>query len=270
MTSQQMHVGEAIVKTLETHGVDHAFLVPGESFLAVLDGLHDSPVKAIVCRHEGGASFAAEAHGKATGQAGVCMVTRGPGAANAKIGLYTAWQDETPMVLFIGLVPTEDRYRESFQEFDANAWFGDITKGVYVIDAPERASRIVAAAFHLAMSGRRGPVVVGLPEDIIEEPFAGTIAQPHTRAAGAVSPADLEAVGAALRTAKRPLIFEGGQGWTQDAADAWQRFAEEHQIPVLNDMRSSDKIHFDSPRTRAGWALPATRTRRRCLSRRTC
>ncbi|MCP1387655.1 thiamine pyrophosphate-binding protein [Corynebacterium sp. TA-R-1] len=246
------HVGEAIVKTLEAHGVKRAFLVPGESFLAVLDGLHDSPVDAIVCRHEGGASFAAEAHGKATGEAGVCMVTRGPGAANAKIGLYTAWQDETPMVLFVGLVPTADRYRESFQEFDVNAWFGDIAKGVYVVDAPERASRIVAAAFHLATSGRRGPVVVGLPEDIIAEEFTGTISGPHTRAAGAVSPSDLEAVASALRGAERPLIFEGGQGWTQDAADAWQRFAEEHQIPVLNDMRSSDKINFDSP-ANAGW-----------------
>ena len=247
-----MHVGDAIVRTLERHGVKHCFLVPGESFLSVLDGLHDSPVEAIVCRHEGGAAFAAEAHGKATGNPGVCMVTRGPGAANAKIGVYTAWQDETPMVLFIGLVPTKDRYRESFQEFDAHAWFGDIAKAVFVVDDPSRASRIVADAFHLASSGRRGPVVVGLPEDVIEEAFAGDVAEPFAQSAGAVSDEDLRVVAEHLRRAKRPLIFEGGQGWTQEAADAWQRFAEKHQIPVVCDMRLSDKIHFDSP-ANAGW-----------------
>lgn len=247
-----MHVGAAIVKTLESHGVKRTYLVPGESFLAVLDGLHDSPVEAVVCRHEGGAAFAAEAHGKATGQAGVCMVTRGPGAANAKIGVYTAWQDETPMVLFVGLVPVADRYREAFQTFDVNAWYDDITKGVFLVDTPERASRTVAAAFHLANSGRRGPVVVGLPEDIIEEEFTGDIAEPLHASKGAASEADLDAIAHALREAQRPLIFEGGQGWTQEAADAWQRFAEEHQIPVVNDMRSSDKIHFDSP-ANAGW-----------------
>lgn len=250
--TESMHVGQAIVKTLERHGVQRSYLVPGESFLSVLDGLHDSPIEAIVCRHEGGASFAAEAHGKATGEAGICMVTRGPGAANAKIGVYTAWQDETPMVLFIGLVPTTDRYRGAFQEFDVNAWYDDITKGVFVIDDPERASRIVADAIHLANSGRRGPVVVGLPEDIIEEAYPGEIASPFALSRGAVSDNDIRVITEALLSAKRPLIFEGGQGWSQDAADAWQRFAEEHQIPVLNDMRSSDKIHFDSP-ANAGW-----------------
>lgn len=250
--SDPTHVGAAIVTTLERHGVDHVYLVPGESFLAVLDGMHDSTVQPIVCRHEGGASFAAEAHGKATGKAGVCMVTRGPGAANAKIGVYTAWQDETPLVVFIGLVPTADRYRASFQEFDINAWFGDITKAVYVVDDPSRASRIVAAAFHLANSGRRGPVVVGLPEDVIEQEFTAEIASPLYQGTGAVSSIDLDVVAQALKRAQRPLIFEGGQGWTQDAALAWQRFAETNHIPVVNDMRSSDKIHFDSP-ANAGW-----------------
>ena len=247
-----MHTGEAIVKSLEVHGVSHAFLVPGESFLAVLDGMHDSPITSVVCRHEGGASYAAEAHGKATGKAGVCMATRGPGAANAKIGVYTAWQDETPMVLFVGLVPVADRYRESFQEFDINEWFDGITKGVLVVDDPSRASRVVAKAFHLANSGRRGPVVVVLPEDILTREFEGDIAPPLCPATGAVSELDLNVVSEALRSAERPLIFEGGQGWDQDTCDRIQAFAEEHKIPVLNDMRSSDKIHFDSP-ANAGW-----------------
>ncbi|EEI17643.1 thiamine pyrophosphate-dependent enzyme [Corynebacterium lipophiloflavum] len=247
-----MHVGAAIAQSLESHHVSHVFMVPGESFLAVLDGLHDSPVTSVVCRHEGGATYAAEAHGKATGRAGVAMVTRGPGAANAKIGVYTAWQDEVPVVLFVGLVPVKDRYRESFQEFDINSWFGDIAKGVFVIDDAQRASRVVANAFHLAQSGRRGPVVVGLPEDVLLEEFTGEIAGPMSTAQGAVSDHDIEIITEALRGARTPLIFEGGQGWTQQACDAVQSFAERHSIPVVNDMRSTDRISFDSP-ANAGW-----------------
>ncbi|WP_291313506.1 thiamine pyrophosphate-dependent enzyme [Corynebacterium sp. UBA2622] len=247
-----MHVGAAIARTLETLGVPRVYTVPGESFLAVLDGLYDTDITAVVCRHEGGATFAAEAHGKATGRAGVAMVTRGPGAANAKIGVYTAWQDETPLVLFIGLVPTQDRYRDSFQEFDATAWFSDITKGVFILDDPSRASRVVTDAFHLAESGRRGPVVVGLPEDVTEKIFTGDLALPLAEAHGAVSPTDLDTVARALETSSRPVIVEGGQGWTQEACDAIQEFAERHQIPVLGDMRASDRIRFDSP-ANAGW-----------------
>ena len=247
-----MHVGAAIAHTLEELGVPRVYTVPGESFLAVLDGLYDTDIDNIVCRHEGGAAFAAEAHGKATGRAGVAMVTRGPGAANAKIGVYTAWQDETPMVLFIGLIPTSDRYRDSFQEFDPVGWFGEISKGVFVIDDPSRASRIVTDAFHLAESGQRGPVVVGLPEDIIEEPFHGDLAHELATARGAASPKDLDVLARALEEAERPLIVEGGQGWTQQACDKVQAFAEQHQIPVLGDMRASDRINFDSP-ANAGW-----------------
>lgn len=247
-----MHTGAAIVRTLENLGVTRAYNVPGESFLAVLDGLHDSDIETIVCRHEAGATFAAEAHGKATGRAGVALVTRGPGAANAKIGVYTAWQDETPLVLFIGLIPTSDRYRDSFQEFDPLGWFGEITKGVFVIDDPERASRIVANAFHLAESGRRGPVVVGLPEDLIELPFEGQLSHPIAPAHGAVSPKDIDVVAGALRGAERPLFVAGAQGWTQNACEAVRHFAEKHEIPVLGEFRASDRIHFDSP-ANAGW-----------------
>ncbi|SDS29468.1 thiamine pyrophosphate-dependent enzyme [Corynebacterium timonense] len=247
-----MHTGAAIVQTLERLGVTRAYHVPGESFLAVLDGLYDSDIETITCRHEAGATYAAEAHGKATGRAGVALVTRGPGAANAKIGVYTAWQDETPLVLFIGLIPTSDRYRDSFQEFDPVGWFGGITKGVFVVDDPQRASRIVANAFHLAESGRRGPVVVGLPEDLIEMPFEGQLAHPIAPARGAVSPADIATVEEALRDASRPLLVAGAQGWTQRACDAVRDFAETNQIPVLGEFRASDRIHFDSP-ANAGW-----------------
>ena len=156
------HVGAAIAESLAAHNVTRAFLVPGESFLPVLDGLYDSPVKAIVTRHEGGATYMAEAHGKATGQPGVAMVTRGPGAANAYVGIHTAWQDATPLVLFVGLIPISDRDRESFQEFDPKAWFGTQAKQVFVLDDPSRASRVVAEAFFQAQQGRPGPVIVGL------------------------------------------------------------------------------------------------------------
>ena len=144
------HVGTAIARSLELHDVPRIFEVPGESFLPVLDGLYESSIDTIVCRQEGGACYMAEAHGKATGRPGVAMVTRGPGAANAFVGIHTAWQDATPLVLFVGLVPTSDRDRESFQEFDIKAWFGTQAKRVYVLDDASRASRVVAEAFHLA------------------------------------------------------------------------------------------------------------------------
>ena len=178
-----MHVGSAIAQTLKNHGTEQVFLVPGESYLAVLDGLHDTDISTIVCRHEGGAAYMADAYGKATGEPGVVMVTRGPGAANAKIGVYTAWQDAVPLVLFIGLIPREDRYRESFQEFDPHQWFGSIAKGVFIIDEPERASGVVSNAMRLAKQGRPGPVVVGLPEDVVAAEFpAGAELAPPVRA----------------------------------------------------------------------------------------
>ena len=248
-----MHVGSAIAQALEDHGTEHVFLVPGESYLAVLDGLHDTDISTIVCRHEGGAAYMADAYGKATGKPGVVMVTRGPGAANAKIGVYTAWQDAVPLVLFIGLIPREDRYRESFQEFDPHQWFGSIAKGVFIVDEPDRASGVVANAMRLAQQGRPGPVVVGLPEDVVAAQFpGGELAPPIKVAHGSVSTADAEVLKEHLEKAERPLIFEGGQGWTQEACDAVQQFAEEHEIPVVGDTRSSDRIGFDSP-ANAGW-----------------
>ncbi|MDI5936421.1 thiamine pyrophosphate-dependent enzyme [Halomonas kalidii] len=241
------HAGQAIVDSLALHGVERVFVVPGESYLAVLDGLYESPIEAVVCRHEGGAAYMAEAHGKFAGKPGVAMVTRGPGAANAFVALHTAWQDAVPLVLFVGLVPVADRMRESFQEFDPYAWFGTQCKRVMVLDEAERASEVVAEAFFAAGSGRPGPVVVGLPEDVITRTVSSALYPPLPVSEGALSPEDLEAVRAVLGEARRPLLFVGGQRWTPEAVTGLTRFAEQNGIPVVQDWRAADRVPFDSP-----------------------
>lgn len=246
------HAGQIIVDSLVRHGVKRVFSVPGESFLAVLDGLFDTAIDTIVCRQEGGAAYMAEAHGKLTGEPGVAMVTRGPGAANAMIGIHTAWQDATPMILFVGLIPVADRQRESFQEFDIQAWFGTQAKRVFVLDEAERAAEVIAEAFFAAKSGRSGPVVIGLPEDIIRQTVETDSYPVLPVAEGAVSADDLSALRDALASAERPLIFAGGPRWTPAAAAAITRFAETNGIPVIHDWRASDRIPFDSP-VNAGW-----------------
>jgi acetolactate synthase I/II/III large subunit len=249
---EKNHAGQAIVDSLALHGVKRVFAVPGESYLAVLDGLHGASIETVVCRQEGGAAYMAEAHGKFTGEPGVAMVTRGPGAANAYVAVHSAWQDGTPMVLFVGLIPTADRMRESFQEFDPNAWFGTQAKRVFVLDEAERASEIVAEAFFAAKSGRPGPVVVGLPEDVITHAFTNSLYRPIAVAEGAVSAAELERISAALAGASKPLLFVGGQRWTPEAAAAVTRFAEANGIPVIQDWHAADRVPFDSP-ANAGW-----------------
>ncbi|GAB2732519.1 thiamine pyrophosphate-dependent enzyme [Sinomonas soli] len=241
------HAGQAIVESLALHGVRRVFAVPGESYLAVLDGLHGSGIETVVARQEGGAAYMAEAHGKFTGQPGVALVTRGPGAANAYVAIHSAWQDGTPMVLFVGLVPIADRMRESFQEFDPNAWFGTQAKRVFVLDEPGRASEVVAEAFFAAQSGRPGPVIVGLPEDVIRGGFAGPLVEPIPVSEGAVSARELEGLTAALARAEKPLLYVGGQRWTPEAAAAITRFAEANGIPVAQDWHASDRVPFSSP-----------------------
>jgi acetolactate synthase-1/2/3 large subunit len=244
---QNKHAGQAIVDSLALHGVNRVFAVPGESYLAVLDGLHGAAIDTVVCRQEGGAAYMAEAHGKFTGEPGVAMVTRGPGAANAFVAIHSAWQDGTPMVLFVGLIPTADRMRESFQEFDPNAWFGTQAKRVFVLDEAERASEVVAEAFFAAKSGRPGPVIVGLPEDVITHDFTGRLHQPIAVGEGAVSAQELEHLTATLAAARKPLIFSGGQRWTPEAAAAITRFAETNSIPVIQDWHAADRIPSTSP-----------------------
>lgn len=251
-TSNTVHVGQAIVSALQTHNVKRVFEVPGESFLPVLDGLYETDIETIVCRHEGGATYMAEAHGKLTNTPGVAMVTRGPGAANAFVGIHTAWQDATPLVLFVGLIPNSDRDRESFQEFDPKAWFGTQAKRVFVLDDPTRTQEVVAQAFHAASSGRPGPVIIGLPEDVLYEPFDGIEAAPIPVSSGAVSTSDIEFLQRELDNSQQPVLYLGGLGWTPESAQTLTNFAESNKIPVLHDWRVSDRVAFDSP-ANAGW-----------------
>jgi len=243
----QQSAGHLIAASLEAHGVDRVFSVPGESYLDLLDGLHDSAITNVVCRQEGGATYMAEAVGKATGRPGVAMVTCGPGAANSFVGLHLAWQDATPLVLFVGLVPVNHRDREAFQEFDPRAWFGTQAKEVFILDEADRASEYVARAFHIASTGRPGPVIIGVPEDVLTHTADAPVIPPIPVAEGAVSDDDLDELTAALNAAERPAILLGGPRWTPEAAALITAFAENNNIPVLSDWRAADRIPADSP-----------------------
>lgn len=242
-----IHGGQAIVDSLQLHGVNRAYVVPGESYLSVLDGLYDTGIQTVVCRHEAACTYMADAHGKFTGQPGIAMVTRGPGAAQAYTGIHTAWQDGVPLILFVGLIPVADRDRESFQEFDPKQWFSSQCKRVLILDEVSRASEIVAKAFHAALEGRPGPVVVGLPEDIIQQEFHGQMHPVIPVATGSVSDDKLTVILDALSNAEKPLIFAGGQNWTAKAAAQLTQFTEDNHIPVIHDWRASDRVTFDSP-----------------------
>lgn len=245
--------GHLLVDCLIAQGVTHAFGVPGESYLAVLDGLHarrDS-IAFITCRQEGGAAFMAEAHGKLSGRPGVCMVTRGPGATNASIGVHTAFQDSTPMVLLVGDVASDCRDREAFQEVDYLSFFGPSTKGfakrVERIDAADRIPEYVARAFATAMNGRPGPVVLVLPEDMLTQM---TDAQPLPRVEAVQAwsdPGSLRTLREMLLKAERPLVIAGGGGWTPQAAQALQRFAENWKLSVGNAFRFQDTFDNHHP-----------------------
>ncbi|WP_374668800.1 thiamine pyrophosphate-binding protein [Ramlibacter sp.] len=245
--------GHLLVECLVAQGVTHAFGVPGESYLAVLDGFHQyrDHIRFIINRQEGGAAFMAEGVGKLTGRPGVCFVTRGPGATNASIGVHTAFQDSTPMVLFVGDVAGDQRDREAFQEVEYTSFFGPSTKGmakrVERIDDAERIPEYVARAFATAMNGRPGPVVVVLPEDMLTRPVQ---ARPLPR----VEPVQAWADPGALRTlremllaARRPFVIAGGGGWTPQAAQALQRFAENWRLPVGNAFRFQDTFDNHHP-----------------------
>ena len=246
--------GHLLVECLVAQGVTHAFGVPGESYLAVLDGfhLHRDQIQFIINRQEGGAAFMAEAHGKLTGRPGVCFVTRGPGATNASIGVHTAFQDSTPMVLFVGDVASDARDREAFQEVDYLSFFGPSTKGfakrVERIDDARRIPEYVARAFATAMNGRPGPVVLVLPEDMLTQPIVALAttgempkALPRVTAVEAWSdPGSLRTLREMLLKSKQPFVIAGGGGWTVQAAQALQRFAENWKLPVGNAFRFQD------------------------------
>ena len=245
--------GHLLVDCLLAQGVTHAFGVPGESYLAVLDGLHArrDQIQFITCRQEGGAAFMAEAHGKLTGRPGICMVTRGPGATNASIGVHTAFQDSTPMLLLVGDVASDCRDREAFQEVDYSSFFGPSTKGfakrVERIDDADRIPEYVARAFATAMNGRPGPVVLVLPEDMLTRM---TSAQPLPRVEATQAwsdPDSLVTLREMLLAAKQPLIIAGGGGWTPQSAQALQRFAENWKLPVGNAFRFQDTFDNHHP-----------------------
>ncbi|WP_332774596.1 thiamine pyrophosphate-binding protein [Polaromonas sp.] len=245
--------GHLLVDCLVAQGVTHAFGVPGESYLAVLDGFHarQGQIEFITCRQEGGAAFMAEAHGKLTGRPGVCLVTRGPGATNASIGVHTAFQDSTPMVLLVGDVASDCRDREAFQEVDYSSFFGPSTKGfakrVERIDDARRIPEYIARAFATAMNGRPGPVVLVLPEDMLTQM---TDAQPLPRVEPVQAwsdPGSVRQLREMLLKSERPFVIAGGGGWTQQSAQALQRFAENWKLPVGNAFRFQDTFDNHHP-----------------------
>ncbi len=241
------HGGQILVDQLAIQGVTRVFSVPGESYLAVLDGLHGSGIANIVCRHEGGAAMMAEATGKLTGQPGVAFVTRGPGATNASAGVHVAMQDGTPMILFIGQIARADRDRGAFQEVDYRAMFGPLAKWVAEIDDPARIPEYVSRAFHVAQSGRPGPVVLALPEDVLSARAETPDLPARAAAPPAVSPAQVRAITEALARAARPLVLAGGTIWSARAAADLARFAETWGLPVTVPFRRQDHIDNRHP-----------------------
>ena len=249
----QQLAGHLLVECLIAQGVTHAFGVPGESYLAVLDGFHAyrDKIQFVINRQEGGAAFMADAQGRLTGRPGVCFVTRGPGATNASIGVHTAFQDSTPMVLFVGDVGSDFRDREAFQEVDYNNFFGPSTRGmakrVERIDDASRIPEYVARAFATAMNGRPGPVVLVLPEDMLVK----TVSErplPRVDPVQAWSdPGSLRALREMLLASQRPFVIAGGSGWTPQSAQALQRFAENWKLPVGNAFRFQDTFDNHHP-----------------------
>ena len=254
--------GHLLVQSLVALGAVKSFGVPGESYLAVLDALHDTVGRLdyVLCRNEGGAAFMAAAWGKLTGQPGICFVTRGPGAANAMIGVHTAKQDSVPMILFVGQVGTDMREREAFQEFDYRAIFGTVAKWVVEIDEVDRIPELLARAWTQAMTGRPGPVVVALPENMLTaRPGVPPLAGPSRVMAAAPSGQAMAEVQAMLAAARRSVVMIGGAGWSAAGQGALQRFAEASGVPVVAAFRYQDQFdnHSSAYVGEAGVGMPA-------------
>ncbi len=252
MTDHSKLAGRLLVDCLAQQGCDRIFTVPGESFLAVLDGLHDVPaIDTVVCRQEGGAAFMACADGAMTGRPGVCFVTRGPGATNASIGVHVAHQDSQPMILFVGDVDRSMRDREGFQELDFQAVFGPMTKWTARIDDAPRIPEYVARAWSVAIAGRPGPVVLAIPEDMLREEVEGVAPRPAvTRPAQAACPDAMGALMALLGDAASPIAIVGGAGWNAKAREHFTAFAESVGLPIASAFRRQDAV----PNSSAVWA----------------
>lgn len=248
MTGQSRSGGRVLVDQLLIHGTDTVFCVPGESYLAATDALYDvqDAIDLIVCRQEGGAAHAAEAYGKLTGRPGICFVTRGPGATNASIGVHTAFQDSTPLILFVGQVSTAHLHREGFQELDYAAVFGSMAKWAVQIDRADRIPELVRRAFQVATSGRPGPVVIALPEDVLSDVVEVADVPRYQPARPRPAASTVDAVARELRAAVAPVIVAGGSGWTSVATDALRSVAEGWQLPVITSFRRQDLIDNDS------------------------
>ena len=253
MTAPSRIAGHLLVEALIAQGIDTVFGVPGESYLAVLDGFHEhrERIRFVACRQEGGAAFMAEAQGKLSGRPGICFVTRGPGATNASIGLHTAFQDSTPMILFVGQVASDQRDREAFQELDYRQVFGPGTLGmakwVGEVQSADRLPEYVARAFHTALQGRPGPVVIVLPEDLLTTPTTAPVLPRVAPAQAWPAPGPLRDLRAMLVAAQRPFVIAGGGGWDAEGARALQRFAENWQLPVGCGFRFQDSFDNHHP-----------------------
>jgi acetolactate synthase-1/2/3 large subunit len=237
---------EALVDQLLLNGVRHAFCVPGESYLAVLDAMVDRDIALTVCRQEGGAAMMAEAVGKATGRPGICFVTRGPGATNASPGIHIARQDSTPMILFVGQVARGTREREAFQEIDVRGAFGSIAKWATEIDDADRLTEIVSRAFYTATSGRPGPVVIGLPQDMLTERVTATAIPAFAPVETWPGASEMAELARLIAAAERPLLILGGSRWTAPACAAITKFAERFALPVVTSYRRGhlfDPLH---------------------------
>ena len=248
MTNNKRNGGQLLVDCLLSLGATQSFGVPGESYLAVLDALHDTRGKLdfTLCRNEGGAAFMAEAYGKLTATPGICFVTRGPGATNASIGVHTAMQNSSPMILFVGQVGTDMIEREAFQEVDYRAYFGTVAKWVTQIDSVERIPELLSRAWTTALSGRPGPVVVALPENMLTSITEMEACKPVRIAEPAVDTQTITEISERLQTASRPLVIVGGGGWQDNGRIAIQQFAEKNDLPVLAAFRFQDIVDNNS------------------------
>ncbi len=239
--------GKLLADQLAVHGTEVAFCVPGESYLDLLDGLHSSPIRLITCRHEAGAANMAEAYGKLTGRPGVCMVTRGPGATHAAVGVHTAFQDSTPLILLVGQVSSAQEEREAFQEVDYRRMFGPLAKWVAQIDRVDRIPELIARAYTTACAGRPGPVVLALPEDMLSATSEVADAPRFHHVQPSAAPADIVALRGLLDAAERPFAIIGGGGWTPVAAAGIRSFLEANELPAGAAFRRQDAIENDSP-----------------------
>ena len=243
------HVGQVIARQLRALGADTVFCVPGESYLGLLDGLYDErdAIKTITCRHESGAANMADAYAKLTGRPGICAVTRGPGATHAANGVHTAFQDSSPMILFVGQVGRDFREREAFQEMDYKAFFGDTAKWVASIDDPSRVQEFVTRAWRTALSGRPGPVVLVLPEDALTERVAAEPLTLSAMAEPAPTPDAMAGLGKLLAGARQPLMVVGGPGWSAECAAQAEALATAWSLPVVASFRCQDYFNNDHP-----------------------